>query len=883
LKPAANVWNVKSQHQEQKLFSLSPEFLITASAFTAGICWAGTSFLSNRIVLSAIFLLFGFIFIFYKFKKKFHYFTFYFLLGFLFFLIGYHHAQVKLYPPSNPNHIFNQISKQQTVSLYGILAEHPSIVTLPAGPKTRLLMQVKTLHQDSSLEHRVTKHKKSSGLVLLTLKGLAPDGLKPGDHFLVKTKLSHVNTFSTPGAFNYKKYLASKSILLNGWIDSPNNIIEVHSISSPTQVLKITSLLYIPERIRHHIADFLDKTLSQPSRGLYKAILIGDRSDIQTSVLDNFINSGCVHILAISGMHMGLLALITIAVITWLLKRSTWLILHINIRKTAVSIAILPLTAYALIAGFNIPVLRSLLMTLVFILAIISDRPENLINHILFAALFVLAWNPSSLFTASFQLSFSAVISLALIYPLLHHLLFKNSPYFLSDISKFDPVSKSPSVDYRYALPAIFLKWFFAGISLTAAAMIGTLPLLLLHFNRISLVSAVTNLAVEPLICFWSLIIGITASIFIPLAPNIAQALFKAGSLGLIIAEKICAYFSALPYASLYLPTPSLPEIIFFYLFIISFVMTFYLETTRKRYCLFIGFFSFCCLLASPAISKITRHLSLATSVSILDVGHGSSILLQLPHNKNILIDGGGAGSEHFNIGERVIGPFLWKKQLSHLDAVVVSHPHSDHYNGLEFILKHFHPGTLWVNGMTGNDPEYQQLLNLANKLDIAIKIPATDEMIFQNGNTRLKCVNNGFRTGYFSDKKKPSQTPRFNTNDMSLVLRLETAGNSFLFPADISATMANTLVSERKNLQANILVAPHHGSRSSMSQGFIETVAPQYIAISAGRNNPFNFPDKSFFDLQKNGIQVLTTGRDGTLTFTVDGEKIMMSRYQVN
>jgi beta-lactamase superfamily II metal-dependent hydrolase len=67
------------------------------------------------------------------------------------------------------------------------------------------------------------------------------------------------------------------------------------------------------------------------------------------------------------------------------------------------------------------------------------------------------------------------------------------------------------------------------------------------------------------------------------------------------------------------------------------------------------------------------------------------------------------------------------------------------------------------------------------------------------------------------------------------------------------------------------------------MSQGFIETVAPQYIAISAGRNNPFNFPDKSFFELQKSGIQVLTTGRDGTLTFTVEGEKIMMSRYQVN
>jgi competence protein ComEC len=94
---------------------------------------------------------------------------------------------------------------------------------------------------------------------------------------------------------------------------------------------------------------------------------------------------------------------------------------------------------------------------------------------------------------------------------------------------------------------------------------------------------------------------------------------------------------------------------------------------------------------------------------------------------------------------------------------------------------------------------------------------------------------------------------------------------------------MANSLVSERRNIQADILLAPHHGSRSSMSLNFIETVDPQYIAISAGRNNPFNFPDKSFFDLQQKGIQVLTTGRDGTLTFTIDREKIIMSRYQVN
>ena len=141
----------KSPSRQHQLLSLSPELLTIVTFFAAGICWADILFLNNQLILYAILLLFGLIFIFHKLKTKFHCLTFYFLLGLLFFLIGYHHAQVKLNPPTNPNHIFNQINKQQTVSLYGILAEHPSVVTLPSGPKTRLLMQVKTLHQDSSM------------------------------------------------------------------------------------------------------------------------------------------------------------------------------------------------------------------------------------------------------------------------------------------------------------------------------------------------------------------------------------------------------------------------------------------------------------------------------------------------------------------------------------------------------------------------------------------------------------------------------------------------------------------------------------------------------------------------------------------------------------
>ena len=659
-------------------------------------------------------------------------------------------------------------------------------------------------------------------------------------------------------------------------------MIKVHASESYFPASVHTSLSYLPERIRNHIAGFLDKTLSQPARGLYKAILIGDRNDVPVSVLNNFTRAGCLHILAISGMHMGLLALITIGIIFWILKRSTWFLLHTSGLKVAVSIAFLPLFIYALIAGFNIPVLRALLMTIVFILAILFDRPGNLLNHILLAAFLILAWKPFVIFSASFQLSFSAVIAIGLIYPLFYRFLLQEFQPTFSISANTPVIVNHPPVGLVRKTSIIIFKWFLSGVALSTAAILGTFPLLLFHFNRFSPVAPFSNLLVEPLICFWSLIIGLAASLSLPLKPALAEILFTKGGLGLIAAERICAFFSALPFSSLWIPTPSPVEIMAAYLFLLSSVMALHLWG-RQRRCSFVLAFFF--LFFAAAINTIAKKPSGAASVTFLDVGHGSSILLQLPENKNILIDGGSSTqNDRFNIGERVIGPFLWKLKLNHLDAVVITHPHADHYNGLPFILARFRPKKLWVNGRPGHDKEYQELLDLASQLGIDTKIAKTDDVLFQTSTTRLVCIHSG--KGTPAPIFNHDQDTLINPNDFSIVLRLETNTKSFLFPADISAVMAETLLGKNKQLKSEILMAPHHGSSSSMSQDFIRTVGPEYIVISAGRDNPFNFPAKSFYDLQEKGIEVLSTGKDGTITFevkNVGSRKIFVSRYQVN
>jgi len=839
--------------RRQQFLFLSPGLLIIVISFASGICWAESLLSYARLQLFSFLLLLAVLFIFHKYKlTEKHRALSHTLLGFLFFLLGLNYAASMLVnSPADPYHIYNRINKKQTVSIDAILLKYPSVTNALTGPQTRLLVEVKALFQPTGPDAQLQNITKASGLILLTLKGTLPEDLEPGDRLLAKANISHVNTYSTPGAFNYKKHLANKSVFIRGTIQSSHNIIKLHSAGHARLTSNFAALQYFPERFRNHIADFINKTLPQPARGLYKAILIGDRTDVPASVINNFTSAGCLHILAISGMHMGLLALVTIAVLCWILKRSTWLMLRAPVRKIAVIIALLPLLLYAFIAGLNIPVVRAFLMTIVFILAILFDRPGNLINHILLAAFLILAWKPGILFSASFQLSFGAVIAIALVYPFLYRFVFtKKYPDSQLSSTKQPDAASLPS-PFVSRFHDILHKWFFAGIAITSAAMLGTLPLLLFHFNRISLAAPVSNLLVEPLICFWSLIIGLCACLCIPLFPALAAILFNAGSSGLVIAEKICAFFTLLPYSSLWLPTPSPMEVLTYYSFLISSVIALHLAGRQKRNVFIIALYLLFTLLAAPIVTSITKHSSGTASVTFLDVGHGSSILLQLPHNKNILIDGGGAGGDVFDIGERVIGPFLWKQKLNRLDAVVVTHPHSDHFNGLPFILTHFKPRILWVNGTLGNETGYRELLEFADQLGIETITARSEELLYQDGSTRLVCLQGGdelntnpaFHRGHGSS---------VNPNDLSIVLRLETNNKSFLFPGDISAARAEKLIKEGKRLQADVLMAPHHGSSSSLSMFFVNNVAPDYIAISAGRNNPFRFPAKSFHDWNK-------------------------------
>ena len=436
------------------------------------------------------------------------------LLLFL-FLVGLIHVTPHLNPPVGPEHLVNQIHGRQTVTLIGNLAKIPARLTDTDGkPATRLLISTELflLPDTTGGADAISQFRTTTGLVQLTFLAPPPADLSPGDRFMVKARISQPHGYATPGVFDYGKYLGHQSIWLTGLVDSPVDIMRLQTDNPDSWFKPSVSYRYLPERLRHRVATFLDQNLDNPVRGLYKAVLIGDQSEVPEEVLDNFKATGAMHVLAISGMHIGLLVLLFYAIFIRLLKRSTWLILHIPVPKVAAGLTLMPVTAYALIAGCNPPVLRALFMATVVLIAILFDRQKALLTNIALAALVLLVWQPTSLYTASFQLSFGAVIAIAI--------------FFDNIVGRFlDRQQQSSAITRLPASVRKTVNWMLAGLLFSLAIMTAIAPLLVYHFNQIALIGPITTLLVEPLLCLWSLLIGLAAIVIQPLLPGLAVLL----------------------------------------------------------------------------------------------------------------------------------------------------------------------------------------------------------------------------------------------------------------------------------------------------------------------------------------------------------------------
>jgi competence protein ComEC len=839
----------------------SPHLLIQAViAFSSGI--AGTTFYSADIsLLFPPFLLLAFlVFLCWRRESALQL----PLLLIFWFVCGLLHGVSGLQPPTADRSLYNIFSVGREATVAGTLRQAPAV----SPDKTRLLLRAEACFippdspvpigggQENLNASQPPAFMPAEGDIELSLRAPLPADLRPGQRLLVRAFVSRPKGFATPGSFDYRKFLAWKSIWVTGWISSPAHIaiLPAEDADSSRQQWR-----FYPEQIRQRINQFLRTRLPIGQSSLYMAILTGDSAALSPETLENYKATGAIHLLSISGLHMGLIALGVGAAVNWLMKRSTWLLIHTSAWKTAVIFIMPVLFGYALIAGMQTPVVRSLIMTSVFLLAVLFDRQWHLPTNIAIAAFIILLLHPAALFTVSMQLSFAAVIAMALIMPRL-----------LPSPETAESREKGP----RQTLPARIGMAIKGGFFLSFAALAGTLPLLVYYFNRFSPLSAISTLLLEPLLCFWALPWGLISCPFIFFAPDAAHILLSIGAIGLTIADRLCAWLAALPCSSIWLPTPSLSEIVCCYVLLGSLLYLKPEQSSRKTTARKMAIFgktmtpaavtaaaSLTTLLLTGSVSAWRQEQRPTDIVSILDVGQGNAAVIELAGGYTALIDGGGPYSPQFNVGERVIAPFLWNRRISRLNALIISHPDADHCNGLAFIISRFRPERIWINGDNGSNENYQGLLALADRLDIPMHIPRQGEMLVDNSQSRIVNVADLHLRGTIT-----------NENDKSLAIRLTSHGINFLFTGDISADAERQMVEEHRELAADVLLLPHHGSDSSSSVSFLQAVAPTYAVISAGSGRRQLFPGPAVIQRCRDaGYVTYNTAEAGAVIFTVE------------
>lgn len=746
--------------------------------------------------------------------------------------IGCYHGNVHLQAPFEENHIYNRLDGKTNVVLIGTMATMAGF----DGDTSQVTIETRSIRLKDDAALLPTQ-----GKILLRLPGPWPEEFSPGDTLAIRTELKRPDSFRTPGVFDYAQYLARKDIWLTGFVHSPlflHKIEENHSL--------FHSLRYVSERLRTRIGKHIDRAVPASISGVYRALLIGDRSHIDEDTLEIFKGSGTMHILAISGLHMAVIGTLLYTTIFWLLSRSETLLLRFTIKKWAAFLSLPVLLGYGLLAGMNTPVVRAVIMSSVVIVALCTNRQKSPGALVAFAALLILVIDPLQLFTVSFQLSFSAIVGILFLLPVLKKLLFSSTE------SSLQP-SKREKI----------INWLAAGLLVSLVANLATAPIALASFNRFSIVGPFANLVIEPLICLWSLAAGFLAIPFIFLQPETATWLLQFGALGLEAAVHAAAFFSSFSFSTVWLPTPPTWLLVVYFCSLTGFA---YSCSKKSWWALPSLFLLFLCiwLFIHPPKDYQAQGESFF-HISYLDVGQGTATLLEYPSGLRVLIDGGGSSFATTSVGERVIAPFLWTKGIGKIDAIIITHPDADHYNGLGFIIKHFSPKRVWVRDKDGHDNAFKRLVHLAENQGAAVSIPENGDLL-QEEWASLQCVAN-ISAGVNATPSNTSGNASLNSGNNGLVVKACARQLCALFPGDIGRDSEQALIDQGFDLNADILLSPHHGSITSNSRRFLQAVAPKYLLVSAGRSTKGYFPHKGLAkDCENQSIKLFTTSGQGTL-----------------
>ena len=703
------------------------------------------------------------------------------------------------------------------VGLEGTIISFPESV--PPGSGWRQEERIRFLMEVDAITVHGERYQAEGGVRLSILSPVLE--YRYGHRLHGEFRLRRPRGYWNPGAFNYRRHAWSRGFYLEGWGREGTGV-RILDRAGGWGIMRAVSDLRATMLAR------IDAAFPEEEGGVLRAMVLGDQSELSPAVQAVFLRSGTYHILVISGLHIGFLA-----GLLFFVSRAARLP-----RTASCVITVIGVGGYTLLAGSSPPIVRAALMTGLYLLAVVVGRERDLANALALAAFLLLLWNPLYLFDAGFQLTFTATGAI------------------LAAVSHFD-AARFPRL----------MRWLVILLVTSAAATVATAPLLAFHFNRVSLTGIAANLVIVPLSgCLTAM--GIGTTLVLLLVPAGVSVLGTATSVLARGMTEAAAFFAALPLASIrvYTPTP---------LMVLSCYALFGLLVIPgvRRRGLAVGVVVG--LVLVQVGWKLLPRESRGIEVTFLDVGQGDSIFLSLPGGRTMLMDGGGTLDDRFDIGERVVAPYLWHRWLRRMDVVVLSHPQPDHLQGLRAVLEEFPVGEVWESGYSSFSPTYRWLQDFVREKAIPLRKIARGDRIPLGGDVVVTVLHPP--RSFFRPPKG-----RAVVNNNSLVLRVEHPEFRLLLTGDIEAEAEVSLLEAGLPLDADLLKVPHHGSRGSSSVEFLRRAQPRWAVVQAGHRNPFGHPHvETLTRYAEERVQVLRTDRDGAVTFEWQGGAMTMRTHR--
>jgi competence protein ComEC len=715
----------------------------------------------------------------------------------LFLILGFHWAWLQaVWILSEP---LPQALEKQDVVVTGTIASLPQ----QTGYKWRFLFDI------DRLQHHDVTIKDAPGRVRLNWYKNVP-ALSVGDRWQLTVRMKRPHGFMNPGGFDYEGWLFQQRIQATGYVRH----------AEENRLLASDVMHYPLQRARQGLASEIGAQLKDPLfKGIITALAIGEREAITQPQWEVLRKTGTVHLVAISGLHIGLVAGMAFVIVQFLWPRIGNVSIHWPAPRVAAIAGLLAAAFYAALAGFTIPTQRALVMVAVVMLMLFLQRQRRFSDTLALALMVVLLIDPFVVMSAGFWLSFGAVAAIIF------------------------------AMSGRLARRDFWWRWGRVHVVVAVAL----LPLLLITFQQLPLLSPVANFVAVPWVSFIVVPLVLLGTSFALLFPELGTLLLNMASSALSFLWPLLELI-AMQDEGLWQQHPPAK-----WTLLPALVGVLLLLAPRGLPGRWLGLLWLLPLfLVTPA-----RPADGEWWFTLLDVGQGLAAVVQT-ENHTLVYDAGPRFSDSFDTGSAVVIPFLNSAGVKQVDMLVIGHGDNDHMGGAR---------------------------SVTSQIAVLRVITSVPERVTWQAE-KQRCVKGQqwqWDNVLFEIVHPPPQG--FDGNDASCVLRVGSVGNvsrsrsSLLLTGDIEQRAERALLHEQRDqLATRVVVAPHHGSDSSSTPSFVAATAPDYVLFPAGYLNRYNFPHPLVMQrYQQQGAEAATTAFDGAITFHFDsgGEVLSVERFR--